>query len=72
MDPKKILETTLRKPFAELRDIDLIGSGLLDSLTIMDLIAEAEKRLGRVLSIEDLNNIDFRSAESVVSFLERF
>lgn len=50
-------------------DTDLIGTGLLDSLAIVMLIAALEESFGCVLPLDDFDIEHFRSARRVTAFL---
>lgn len=51
-------------------DTDLVGTGLLDSLTLVELLAQLEETFGVTISTDDLELENFRSIESIASFLE--
>ena len=70
MNGKLVLVRTLRKSYESLVGVDLVGSGLLDSLTIMDIIVDIEKEVGRSLSVGEIHSINFRSADDIVGFIE--
>jgi acyl carrier protein len=50
---------------------DLIDSGWLDSLTIVELLARIEEEFETKISIEELEIDHFRSLDHLSSFLER-
>jgi D-alanine--poly(phosphoribitol) ligase subunit 2 len=50
-------------------DIDLIDSGLLDSLALVSLIAGIEEEFQLALPLEDLDVDQLRSAESIAQLL---
>jgi D-alanine--poly(phosphoribitol) ligase subunit 2 len=50
-------------------DIDLIDSGLLDSLALVSLIAGIEEEFQLELPLEDLDVDQLRSAESIAQLL---
>jgi acyl carrier protein len=50
-------------------ETDLIDSGLLDSLALMNLLLHLEKAFGLVVSIEDLEVDHFRSARRISEFV---
>ncbi len=48
---------------------DLLASGALDSLALVELLAEIEERFGIVISMADLDIDDIRSVDSIVNFI---
>lgn len=50
-------------------DTDLIDGGLLDSLTLVNLLAHLEKEFGLVVPIEDLEVDNFRSARRIAELV---
>jgi acyl carrier protein len=52
-------------------DDDLLATGLLDSLTIVRLIAYLEERFGLELPISDEGLESFRSASSIAELVQR-
>ena len=50
-------------------DIDLIDSGLLDSLALVSLIAGIEEEFELELPLEDLDLDQFRSVDSITQLL---
>ncbi len=50
-------------------DIDLIDSGLLDSLALVSLIMELEQAYGIEVSYETLEVDQFRTIDSIVTFV---
>lgn len=48
---------------------DLLESGLLDSLGLVDLLAHMERQFGISLDIEDFEIDDFRSVTTIASLL---
>jgi acyl carrier protein len=52
-------------------DTDLVGTGLLDSLTLVELLAQLEETFGFSISAGDLELEDFRSVASIAEFLAR-
>jgi acyl carrier protein len=50
-------------------DMDLIGSGLLDSLKLIDLLMELEQEWRVKISLDDLEVDHFRSISSIAAFL---
>lgn len=50
-------------------DIDMIESGLLDSLALVSLIAGIEQEFQLELPLEDLDVDQFRSADSIAQLL---
>ena len=53
-------------------DIDLLDSGLVDSIGLVELILELEERFGVSLPMEDLEIDDFRSAFRIADLIVRF
>ncbi len=52
-------------------DTDLLETGLLDSLLIVDLLLHIERELGRTLPMEALELEDFRSLVTIARCIER-
>jgi acyl carrier protein len=50
-------------------DLDVIESGLLDSLALVSLIAEIEQEFQLELPLDDLDVDQFRSAERIAQLL---
>ncbi len=51
-------------------DVDLIQSGLLDSLALVELLLELEREFDISLPLRDLDIEDFRTIESIGTFIE--
>jgi acyl carrier protein len=51
-------------------DTDLVGTGLLDSLTLVELMAQLEETFGVSISTDDLELENFRSIASIARFLD--
>lgn len=52
-------------------DIDLLDSGLVDSIGLVELILELEERFGVSLPMEDLEIDDFRSVFRIADLIVR-
>ena len=52
-------------------DTDLLETGLLDSLLIVELLVHIERELGRTLSMEELELEDFRTLATIARCIER-
>jgi acyl carrier protein len=52
-------------------DTDLVGTGLLDSLTLVELLAQLEETFGVSISTDDLELENFRSIDSIAVFVSR-
>ena len=50
-------------------DTDLVGSGLLDSLALVELLAHLEETFGVSISTDDLELENFRSIDSIAGFV---
>lgn len=48
---------------------DLIGTGLLDSLALVELLAQLEETFGVSISADDLELDNFRSIASIARFV---
>jgi acyl carrier protein len=59
---------SLEVPFA---DTDLVGTGLLDSLGLVELLAQLEETFGVSISTDDLELENFRSIDSIAVFVSR-
>ena len=57
---------------APAHDSDLFKNGTLDSLTLVDLLAELEAEFGFHLQPDQLAVEEFRSLESIGHFVNRF
>src|SRR5207302_1753638 len=60
-----------RRATARLLDTDLLETGLLDSLLIVDLLLHIERELGRTLPMETLELEDFRTLVTIARCIER-
>jgi acyl carrier protein len=52
-------------------DTDLVGTGLLDSLALVELLAQLEEAFGLSISTDDLELENFRSINSIAGFVAR-
>jgi acyl carrier protein len=52
-------------------DADLLASGVLDSLALVELLMQLESRYGIEISLEKLDCDDFRSVATIASFVAR-
>ena len=52
-------------------DTDLVETGLLDSLTLVELMAQLEETFGVSISTDDLELENFRSIDSIAGFVAR-
>jgi methoxymalonate biosynthesis acyl carrier protein len=52
-------------------DTDLIDSGLLDSLALVELMFQVEQRFQVELSLDELDIEDFRTIERIAEFVAR-
>jgi acyl carrier protein len=52
-------------------DTDLVETGLLDSLALIELLAQLEETFGVSVSTDDLELENFRSIASVAGFVAR-
>lgn len=50
-------------------DTDLFGTGLLDSLTFVELLVHVEEQMGVTVSLEQLEPDNFRSIKQIASFV---
>ena len=50
-------------------DMDLFESGLLDSLSFVDLLVSLEREFGTTIGLDDLEVDNFRSIDRIASFL---
>lgn len=51
--------------------VDLLDTGLVDSVTLVELLLELEKRLGVTLPLEELEMEDFRSVARIADLIGR-
>lgn len=52
-------------------DADLLASGVLDSLALVELLVQIEARYGIQISLEKLDFDDFRSVSAIATFVAR-
>jgi len=52
-------------------DTDLVETGLLDSLALVELLAQLEETFGVSVSTDDLELENFRSIASIAGFVAR-
>ena len=52
-------------------DTDLVETGLLDSLGLVELLAQLEETFGVSISTDDLELENFRSIDSIAGFVAR-
>lgn len=50
-------------------DLDLIDTGLIDSLTLVRLISRIEREFGFAVNLETLDIDDFRSVSSLTAYV---
>ncbi len=50
-------------------DTDLMETGLLDSLTLVELMASLEEKFGISISFDDIELDNFRSVERIADFV---
>ena len=50
-------------------DTDLVETGLLDSLTLVELLTQLEETFGVSISIDDMEFENFRSIASIAGFV---
>jgi acyl carrier protein len=70
---QKLTELFARKLNLEVSSIhtDLVGTGLLDSLALVELLAQLEETFGVSISTDDLELENFRSIASIAGFVTR-
>ena len=68
---QKLIELFARKMNLDVPsiDTDLVGTGLLDSLMLVELLAQLEETFDVAISIDDLELETFRSVSSIAGFL---
>jgi acyl carrier protein len=52
-------------------ETDLIATGAIDSLALVDLLVRIEESLGIAISLEDLDLRDLRSVRTIVALVSR-
>jgi acyl carrier protein len=52
-------------------DSDLLATGVLDSLALVELLSQLDTRYGIRLSLERLDCADFRSVQTIAAFVAR-
>jgi D-alanine--poly(phosphoribitol) ligase subunit 2 len=50
-------------------DLDLFETGVLDSLTLVELLLRLEREFGVTTTVDDLDVATFRSIESIADFV---
>ena len=60
-----------RGELLEAMDLDLLENGILDSLSIVTLLAELTNILNKTLLINDFKSSDFRTITSITKAIER-
>ena len=70
---RKLTELFARKLNLEVPsvDTDLLGTGLLDSMTLVELLAQLEETFGVSISFDDLELDNFRSIASIAGFVSQ-
>jgi acyl carrier protein len=70
---QKLTELFARKLNLEVSsiDTDLVGTGLLDSLALVELLAQLEETFDVSISMDDLELENFRSITSIAGFVAR-
>lgn len=56
---------------AEAEHLDLVGDGILDSLSIVALLTELEAKIGKKLNIANFQSDDFSSVDSIAAAVSR-
>lgn len=67
---EEIFLTELRVEVPD-RDTDVIDTGLVDSLTLVQLLSILEREFEVRIDLEELDLDDFRSVSSIADLLER-
>ncbi len=75
-DYKKIVKNILFEVIGvemeeEHYQLDLIENGLMDSLSMVNMIVLMEENLGKKIDIKNFTNDDFRTFTSIESLMER-
>jgi acyl carrier protein len=70
---QKLTELFAKKLSLEVSSVetDLVRTGLLDSLTLVELLAQLEETFGVSISTDDLELENFRTIESIAGFVAR-
>jgi len=70
---QKLTELFARKLNLEISsvDTDLVGTGLLDSLALVELLAQLEETFGVSISTDELGLENFRSIASIAGFVSQ-
>jgi methoxymalonate biosynthesis acyl carrier protein len=70
---QKLTELFAKKLSVEVSsvDTDLVETGLLDSLTLVELLAQLEETFGVSISVDDLELENFRSIASIAGFVDQ-
>ncbi len=53
----------------ESADLDLFDSGLLDSMSFVELLVQLEKEFGIAVSVDDVDIDKFRSIDAIAAFV---
>lgn len=76
MDNKSIISDYIRREFVKGRNStlnsseDLLSSGILDSLAILQLVSFVEQRFDRSIPVEDIVYENFCSVDAIAGYLE--
>lgn len=65
---KELFRTTLNTAVPAM-DTDLLASGILDSLALVELLLELERSFGITTSVDDLEPDNFRTIASIAHFI---
>ena len=70
---QKLTELFARKLNLEVSSVetDLVGTGLLDSLALVELLAQLEETFGVSISTDELELENFRSIASIAGFVSQ-
>ena len=74
LEPERVVARVLRDDLhldVPSPEFDLVESGLLDSMALIDLVHRLEQVLGVRLDLETLDLEDWRSVRRIASLLER-
>lgn len=76
MDNKAVLSEYIQREFIKSRKSsldtgeDLLSSGVLDSLAILQLVSFVENRFGCNIPVEDIVYENFNSIDAIAAYLE--
>jgi acyl carrier protein len=69
---RKIVETHLQRPLKLTDDTALVSGGLIDSMSLVDLILDLQSATGIKIQVSEVEPDDFDSINRIARTLDRF